>query len=228
MTVSTKPLAVPNTVDMSTPLLTKELCRSSAHGVVPTLVSNSSGFVRWLTLSKGWESCDATVKWMGIIGSVNLASSGHVGLSSQICAVTIRKRLPAAPWTRSRSAMCVWTWYDSVTRMCVWYVWLGCVPLEQWYTSESYRLVLPLALACRWRLAWAAGFFASVKWLTLTWRWSLAWLPWWSTIQYLLSYPIDFTFTCSTRIRHASRDFVTIRGADSALPSNIHWHVHAS
>ena len=63
MTVSTKPLAVPNTVDMSTPLLTKELCRSSAHGVVPALVlSNSSGFVRWLTLSKGWESCDATVK----------------------------------------------------------------------------------------------------------------------------------------------------------------------
>ena len=112
MTVSTKPLVVPNTVDMSTPLLTKELCRSSAHGVVPAMVSNSSGFVRWLTLSKGRASWDATVKWTGIVGSVNVASQGIMGLNSQICAVTIRKRLLAALLSDCSVTVCV-TQYDS-------------------------------------------------------------------------------------------------------------------
>ena len=56
MTVSTKPLAVPNTVDKSTPLPTKELCRSSAHRVILLSVSKFSGFVRRLAVLMGWAS----------------------------------------------------------------------------------------------------------------------------------------------------------------------------
>jgi type IV secretory pathway protease TraF len=57
VTVSTKPLAVPNTVDKSTPLPTKELCRSSAHrGMLLLVVSKSSGFVRRLAVSMGRAS----------------------------------------------------------------------------------------------------------------------------------------------------------------------------